>query len=127
MYISNLDIEHTVLGLLFDFRLPAGGRVGYAALVKVWPRTHLRHSDLFHAVQRLVRHQELALEDTADGTFVVLMPIGHAHAATLNRTRFASLMRRLRLALLPLARQLEPRPRDEGPRRRLADRVAPQI
>lgn len=126
MFISSLDVENAVLGIFFDLRIPTGGRLGYAALVKIWPKTHLRHSDLYHAVQRLVRLHELQLEDTPEGQSVLLTGPGHAHAAELNRTRLAALLRHVRLSLLPIARRFDHRT-DPGPRRRIADRIAPQI
>lgn len=127
MYISSMDVEDSVLAIFREFHIPVGGRLAQATLVKEWSRLGRRHGDLAEGMQRLVRLASLRVESTADGDVAVLTEIGFERMHLLRRPRLVGWHRSLRSWL---QRTLRPEPRRPAaglPRRRLRDRVAPQV
>jgi hypothetical protein len=127
MYVSTVDVDDAVLRLFCELNIPAGGKLAYATLVKSWPRTFLRHADLSESVQRLVRLHHVATEHSAGAHYLVLTPQGHERARVIAARRLPSLSWRLRMRLLQMLRMLMAGDSTPGRRRRLRDRVAPQV
>jgi hypothetical protein len=127
MYVSTMDVDDAVLRLFVDLQIPAGGRLSYATLVKEWPRLHLRHADLAESVQRLVRLRHVQTEHSAGAHCLILTPPGHERALKITGTRLPSLSLRVRMRLLQTVRAMMAGASHPGRRRRLRDRVAPQV
>jgi hypothetical protein len=122
-----MNVDDAVLKLFADLNVPAGGRLSYATLVKEWPRMHLRHADLAESVQRLARLTFLETQHSAGGHYVILTAGGHGRALELIANRLPGQIHRLRMGALRFVRSLLAGASEPDRRRRLRDRVAPQV
>jgi hypothetical protein len=127
MYVSTMDVDDAVLRMFSNLCVPAGRKLSYSILVKEWPRTHLRHADLAESVQRLVRLQFVQAEHSAGGHWVTLTQSGFDRAEKLAATRVPSWTWRMRMTVLQGLRSLSTGDSWPGRRRRLRDRVQPQL
>ena len=127
MYISTMDVDDAVLKLLTDLHIPVGGRLAYATLVKEWPRMRLRHADLSESVNRLARMHYVDTQHSSDSHFLVLTSTGFDRGRKLAAGRLPSRIWRWRMQALQFMRFLLAGDSAPGRRRRLRDRVAPQV
>ncbi|HUP91219.1 MAG TPA: hypothetical protein VM074_03155 [Solimonas sp.] len=128
MHISTMEVEEVVLSIFRELCIPAGGRLSHAMLIKEWAHTPLRADDLAAGIKRLERLRAVATVQTPDGVVVILTGTGHERAASQkarlrNPWRLSLSLRRL---VASFGRQ-EPADAAQPPRRRLNDRIAPQL
>lgn len=130
MHISTMDVEDVVLKIYRDLCVPANGRLSHATLLKEWARTPLRADDLSNGIRRLERLRHVQCVQSPEGMCVVLTATGHERASE-QRTRLHQTWRlglTLRLRRLMHARRVaESAPPPVLARRRLSDRIVPQL
>jgi hypothetical protein len=128
MNLSTMDVEKAVFRIFRRLRIPAGGQLRQAMLVKEWTHTSLRRRDLDACLKRLTAMCYLNTERSPEGEVLVLTPIGHDYMEELLKGPFHDLRQRLRLRWAALIRRSPDidvvRP---PPRRRLSDRVTPTL
>lgn len=129
MHISTMDVEDVVLKIYRDLCVPANGRLSHCTLLKEWARTPLRADDLANGIRRLERLRHVRCVQTPEGMAVVLTQTGHERATSTRHHMHDTWRLGLTLKLRKMLHsQGAPAPvANVAPRRRLTDRIVPQL
>ena len=100
MSLSLEDLEYEVLRIFERLRIPMGGKLGHAMLIKEWSQTQLRYDDLTCAVRRLINRQVLKEEHASDDEMLQLTQRGFARVMELRRHQFRNWLKLMRLNLV---------------------------
>lgn len=86
MIVDEQAIDSAILGMFFEPRLPAAGRLAYTTLQQEWPRHEFRAADLDPGLIRLLRRGYLRIVDEDEVRIVVLTDSGRRHGRSLGST-----------------------------------------
>lgn len=97
MVISPDDLGYKVLRIFERLRIPVGGKLAHAMLVKEWAKTRLRYDDLAAAIKNLISHDALKEERLRDGEIFLLTQSGFSRVMELRRHQFRHRLKQLRI------------------------------
>lgn len=127
MNYSTMNLDKAFLRIFRTLRVAPGNGLRHNMLVKEWSEMSLRRRDLETVIRRMVALCYLRQEPSPDGEMLILTPVGYEYADQLFEHPLHDIVLSLRLKWHALTRRADVTPAPQGPRRRIADRVAPTL